>query len=139
MRYDGPAVNERLRIRPLRLLVSWLVSAAALIFAAAIVPGVGIEGWAGAIVAAALIAILNAMLPPLVAALRLPYTLVLGLLLVLVLDALDVHDRGRDRCRTRSRSTTSAGRCSRRSSRRRRASSSTSSSARTTTTRTRCA
>ena len=42
----------------------------------------------GALVAAALIAILNAMLPPVIAALRLPFTLVLGFLLVLFLDAL---------------------------------------------------
>ena len=35
-----------------------------------------------------MIAILNAVLPPLVAALRLPLTLVLGFVLVLVLDAL---------------------------------------------------
>ena len=78
---------ERPRIRPLRLLVAWLISAAALLFAAAIVPGVSVNGWSGALVAAALIAILNAILPPVIAALRLPFTLVLGFLLVLFLDA----------------------------------------------------
>jgi uncharacterized membrane protein YvlD (DUF360 family) len=81
-------MNERLGIRPFHLLLSWLLSAAALLLAAAIMPGVAIEGWGGAILAAAVIAILNAVLPPAVAALRLPFTLVLGLLLVLVVDAL---------------------------------------------------
>jgi len=78
---------ERPRIRPLRLLVAWILSAVALLLAAALVPGVAVEGFWGALVAAALIAILNAILPPLLAALRLPYTLVLGFLLVLLLDA----------------------------------------------------
>ena len=78
---------DRLRIRPLRLLVSWAVAAAALLFAAWVVPGLAIEGRGGALVAAALIAILNAILPPLVAALRLPFMLLLGFVLVLLLDA----------------------------------------------------
>ncbi|MGE5690332.1 MAG: phage holin family protein [Pseudomonadota bacterium] len=78
---------ERPRIRPFRLLVAWLLSAVALLFAAWVMPGVTIEGFGGALVAAAVIAVLNAVLPPLLAALRLPFTLVLGLLLVLVLDA----------------------------------------------------
>ena len=81
-------MNERPRIKPLRLLVAWVLSAAALIFAAAIVPGVSIEGWGGALLAAAIIAVLNAVLPPLLAAIRLQFTLITGLLLVLVLDAL---------------------------------------------------
>jgi uncharacterized membrane protein YvlD (DUF360 family) len=83
----GPRVPPRPRIRPLRLLIAWILSAAALLFAAWLVPGVAIEGWSGAFVAAALIALLNALLPPVLAALRLPLTLVLGFVLVLVLDA----------------------------------------------------
>jgi uncharacterized membrane protein YvlD (DUF360 family) len=83
----SPREPERPRIRPLRLLVAWVLSAAALVFAAGIVPGVDVEGWRGALGAALVIALLNAVLPPLLAALRLPFTLVLGLLLVLVLDA----------------------------------------------------
>ncbi len=78
---------ERPRIRPLRLLVAWVLSAAALLFAAWVMPGVHIHGFGGALVAAALIAVLNAILPPLLAAIRLPFTLVAGILLVLVLDA----------------------------------------------------
>ncbi len=86
----APVVPEvpRPRIRPVRLLVAWLVWGLALLFAAWILPGIEIHSFGEAMVAAALIAILNSLLPPLLAAIRLPYTLVLGLLLVLVLDAL---------------------------------------------------
>ncbi len=79
---------EKLRIRPLHLLLSWFVASLSLLFAAWIVPGVSVEGWAGAIIASAAIAVLNALLPPIIAALRLPFTLPLGFLLVLVVDAL---------------------------------------------------
>ena len=79
---------ERPRFRPLRVLAAWLVSGLALLVAAAIVPHASVEGLGGAIIAAALIAVLNAVLPPIVAALRLPFALVAGFLLVLVLDAL---------------------------------------------------
>ncbi len=70
------------------MIFSWLVSAVALLIAANIVPRSDVRGFWSALVAALVIAVLNAVLPPLVAALRLPFTLVSGFLLVLVLDAL---------------------------------------------------
>ena len=78
---------ERPRIRPLRLVVTWLVSAISLFVAAEIVPHVSVTGFLGAVVATLLIAILNAALPPIIAALRLPFALVTGFLLVSGLDA----------------------------------------------------
>ncbi len=78
----------RLRYRPLPVLVSWLVAAGALLAAAAIVPGVSIDGFGGALVTALVIAVLNAALPPLAAALRIPFMALLGFLVVLVLDAV---------------------------------------------------
>src|SRR3954454_669984 len=87
-RAGEPWRPERLRVRPLRLVVNWVVSALALLGAAAILPGVGVEGFWGALLAALLIAILNALLPPVLAALRLPLTALFGFLLILVLDAL---------------------------------------------------
>jgi uncharacterized membrane protein YvlD (DUF360 family) len=75
------------RFRPLRVLLSWLVAAASVLIAAAIVPGVHVGNFRDALAAAAAIAALNAVLPPIVAALRLPFTLALGFLLVLALDA----------------------------------------------------
>ena len=75
------------RLRPLRLIVSWAVSAASVYVAAAIVGGVGIDDPGGAFLVAAMIALINAVLPPVIAALRLPFTLVSGFLLVLFADA----------------------------------------------------
>ncbi len=77
----------RPRFHPLRLLVSWLVSAAALLVAAWIVPGVSVNGFGGAVVAALLIAILNALIPPVIAALRIPFMALLGFVIVLLVDA----------------------------------------------------
>ncbi len=70
------------------VVVSWLVAAVAVLVAAAILPGLMVGDFGQAAVDAALIAALNAVLPPLLAALRLPFTLALGFVLLLVLDAL---------------------------------------------------
>ena len=79
---------ERPKLRPLRLLVVWLIDALALLLAAGIVPGADIRGFMGAVIVSAIVAVLNALLPPIVAALRLPFTVVLGFLLILALDAV---------------------------------------------------
>jgi uncharacterized membrane protein YvlD (DUF360 family) len=79
---------QRPRVRPFRLALSWLASAAALLLAAWLVPGASVDRFSEALAAVAAIAVLNALLPPVVAAGRLPFTLVLGFVLVLVLDAL---------------------------------------------------
>ena len=79
---------QQLRLRPLRLIVGWIVAAAAVWFAAWVLPGMALENTGAAFLVAALVALLNAVLPPVLAALRLPFTLVTGLLLVLVTDAL---------------------------------------------------
>jgi len=78
----------RPRFHPFRLLVSWVLSALALLGAAWVVPGADVKGFGSALFAAAVIAALNAVLPPIVAALRLPFIALLGFLLVLVVDAL---------------------------------------------------
>src|SRR5512132_3421301 len=80
--------EEPLRIRPAQLVLTWVVSGIALLVAAGIVPGAHVNGFLGALAAAAVISILNAVLSPIIAAIRLPLTLVFGFLLVLVLDAL---------------------------------------------------
>ncbi len=85
---ESPAWRpERPRFKPGRLLASWIVAALALLAAAAIAPGASIEGFWGALLVAAIVAVLNAVLPPLIAALRLPFTLALGFLLVLFANA----------------------------------------------------
>jgi uncharacterized membrane protein YvlD (DUF360 family) len=78
----------RPRYRPLHLVILWLIAALAVLIAGAIVPGVTVHTFGEALVAALLIATLNALLAPIVAALRLPFTLVIGFVLVLVLDAV---------------------------------------------------
>jgi uncharacterized membrane protein YvlD (DUF360 family) len=65
-----------------------MVAAASLYVAAVLVPGVTLEQPGAASLVAAAVAVLNAVLPPLVAALRLPYMLALGFVLVLAVDAL---------------------------------------------------
>jgi uncharacterized membrane protein YvlD (DUF360 family) len=77
----------RPKLRPLRLVIAWAVSAAAVWVAAWLVHGVALERAGAAFIVAALIAILNAVLPPLLAALRLPFALLSGFLLVLFADA----------------------------------------------------
>jgi uncharacterized membrane protein YvlD (DUF360 family) len=79
---------SRPKIRPLHLVVAWLVSASALLVAAWIVPGAAVNDFAGALAAALAIAALNAVVPPILAALRLPLMLLTGLVLILVADAL---------------------------------------------------
>jgi uncharacterized membrane protein YvlD (DUF360 family) len=71
-----------------RLLLAWIVSALALLGAAWVVPGASVHDFGDALIAAAVIGALNAILPPVVAAIRLPFVAALGFLVVLVLDAL---------------------------------------------------
>jgi uncharacterized membrane protein YvlD (DUF360 family) len=92
---DGSILGEhearwrpgRPRLRPVRLALAWLSAALAVLAAAAVVAGATVDGLAGATVVAAIVGVLNVILPPLVAALRLPYTVLTGFVLVLALDA----------------------------------------------------
>jgi uncharacterized membrane protein YvlD (DUF360 family) len=72
----------------LGFVVAWIVAAAAVWVTAWLLPGVSIGHTGAAFVAAATIALLNAILPPVLAAIRLPYMLIAGFLLVLAGDAL---------------------------------------------------
>jgi len=76
------------RLGLVRTLISWVVAAASVWVAAAILPGVALEQTGAAFLVAAVLAALNAVLPPVLAALRLPFMLLIGFLLVLVADAL---------------------------------------------------
>ena len=79
--------GERPRLELFGLIVSWLATGVAFMVAAGILPGVSIDGFWGALLVAVIVAALNAVIPPVLAALRLPLTLVLGFLLVLLADA----------------------------------------------------
>src|SRR3954454_6113266 len=75
------------RLRVGHLVLAWFVTACAVAVAASLLAGVELEHTGSAFVVAAMLGVLNALLPPLVAAPPLPFTLVLGFLLVLLLDA----------------------------------------------------
>lgn len=71
------------------LLVTWLLSAVALFVAARFVPGVSIASFQVALVAAAVLGLVNALVRPLVTLLTLPATLLtLGLFLFVVNGAM---------------------------------------------------
>ncbi len=74
-------------LRPARLLLSLLVNAASVFLAAWLLPGLDVGGFWAALAAALIIAALNAVLAPLVSAVRLPYTVATSFLLILILDA----------------------------------------------------
>jgi uncharacterized membrane protein YvlD (DUF360 family) len=75
------------RISLLRLLVSWAVLTASVYVAAGLTPGVALERpGAGALVALTL-AFLNAIIPPVLAALRLPFMVAIGFIGILLVDA----------------------------------------------------
>ena len=78
----------RPRFHVSRVLLAWALSAVALVVASWIVPGATVKDFRAALAAAAVIAVLNAILPPVLAAARLPFMALAGFLAVLVLDAL---------------------------------------------------
>jgi uncharacterized membrane protein YvlD (DUF360 family) len=76
------------KIGLLRLLVAWALLTAAVYAAAGILPGVELEQTGSGVIVALCLALLNAVVPPLFAALRLPFMVAIGFLLVLAVDAL---------------------------------------------------
>jgi uncharacterized membrane protein YvlD (DUF360 family) len=74
-------------LRPTRLLLSLLVNAASIFIAALIVPGFDVGSFWESIFAALFIAALNAVLAPVIAAVRLPYTVATSFIALLVLNA----------------------------------------------------
>jgi uncharacterized membrane protein YvlD (DUF360 family) len=77
--------RPRLRLRSVAL--GWILATAGLLAAAALLPGLGIDSVPGAFGVAAVVGILNALLLPAIARIRLPFTILSGFVLVLVLDA----------------------------------------------------
>jgi uncharacterized membrane protein YvlD (DUF360 family) len=77
----------KLRLNVVHLLAAWCVASLSLLVGAFIVPGVSLDRPSGAIPVAVAIALVNAIIPPAIAALRLPWTFLLGFVLVLLADA----------------------------------------------------
>ena len=88
-RYGEDLTWQPAKLRPslVRFVLGWILAAAAVAVSIWIAPGASIDGPAGAFLVAAMVGVLNAVLPPILAALRLPFMLVTGFLLVLAADA----------------------------------------------------
>jgi putative membrane protein len=72
-------------LAPMRLLVRWLLLAAALLLVAHLYPGVQVKSFTAAMVAALVIGLFNALLRPLLVMLTLPVTLItMGLFLFVI-------------------------------------------------------
>jgi uncharacterized membrane protein YvlD (DUF360 family) len=69
------------------MLAGWLFATAGLLAAAVLLPGLRVDGILGAFGVAAAVGILNALIVPAIARIRLPLTVLSGFLVVLVLDA----------------------------------------------------
>lgn len=78
----------RPKVHVVRLAVSWILATASLLVAVAIVPGAHIKDVGAAFAVTAAIAVLNALVPPIIAALRLPMTVLISFLLILLVDVL---------------------------------------------------
>jgi putative membrane protein len=75
-------------VRRVRLLLAWLVNAAALIAVAYLMPSIRVDGFVTALVAALVIGLLNAVVRPVLVVLTLPVTLVTLGLFILVINGL---------------------------------------------------
>jgi uncharacterized membrane protein YvlD (DUF360 family) len=79
---------EKPRLRVSFLVLTWFVAAASLAVAAWLLPGFDLENSGAAFGVALLISVINAIVPPLLAALRLPFMVGVGFIVVLLADAL---------------------------------------------------
>ena len=71
-----------------KLLVKWSLSAVALMFLAYVLPGIVVKSFGSALLAAAVIALLNSIVRPILIVLTLPVTVVTLGLFLLVINAL---------------------------------------------------
>lgn len=73
---------------PMKLLLKWLLSAAALLFVAYVYEGVSINGYQAALIAAFVIGLLNTLVRPILVILTLPVTVITVGLFLFVINAL---------------------------------------------------
>ncbi len=79
------------KFKPVRFVVNWVTTGLAVLVTAWILPGISVEGFAGALAVAIVIGVMNALIPPLVAALRLPVMAALGFIVILLIDAAIIY------------------------------------------------
>lgn len=73
---------------PMKLFIKWMLSAGALLLVASVFSGVQVEGFTSALIAAAVIALLNTLVRPVLVLLTLPVTLVTVGLFLFVINGL---------------------------------------------------
>ena len=79
--------RTRPRLSARAVLAGWLLATAGLLTAAVLLPGLRVDGILGASRVAAAVGVLNALIVPAIARIRLPLTILSGFVLVLALDA----------------------------------------------------
>lgn len=72
----------------MKIIISWLVSAVAIIIAAYLLPGITISGFVAALILAVVLGIINTFIKPILHALTLPLTVVTFGLFALVLNTV---------------------------------------------------
>ena len=72
----------------MRLIIKWLLAAGALLLVATIAPGIQVQSYGVALIAAAIIGLFNVLLRPLLVVLTLPITLITLGLFLFVINAL---------------------------------------------------
>jgi putative membrane protein len=72
----------------LTLLARWLINAAALVLIAYLYPGVVLQGWGPALIAALVLGLVNALVRPILIVLTLPVTILTLGLFIFVINAL---------------------------------------------------
>ncbi len=88
------AYGERVSWKPIkpragffRFVVHWFTAALAVLITAWILPGISVEGFGGALLVAIVIAVLNSIIPPIIASLPIPAMALLGFVIILFIDA----------------------------------------------------
>lgn len=74
-----------------QFLVTWLMTALALVLTAYIVPGIALDGFNAALIAAIILGLVNAVVRPLLILLTLPITIITLGLFLLVINALTIQ------------------------------------------------
>ena len=79
---------DRLSFAPMKLIVRWLLLAAALLLVAHLYPGVTVKSFGSAMIAAFVLGLLNTLLRPILVLLTLPVTVITLGLFLFVINAL---------------------------------------------------
>ncbi|USR92778.1 phage holin family protein [Phormidium yuhuli AB48] len=74
-----------------QFLVTWLMTALALVITAYVVPGIQLDGFNAALIAAIILGLVNAVVRPLLILLTLPITIITLGLFLLVINALSIQ------------------------------------------------